>query len=137
VSADVIALPPRTDRHRLAADPQGRNAKNRPCVIVSHDDHIESGSPLAVIGVTSTLTGLDPTDRVDLPFSNDPAHPSSTGLSRPSAAVCSWQDVVEQDDVLAVIGLVPTEQLERIVSRLRQIVEARQVAKPPDSGNLS
>lgn len=97
-------------------DPQGRNPKERPCVVVGCSE-----THVAVIGVTSTLDLLDAADRVDLPFSKNPAAPCHTGLKRPSAANCHWREVVNAKDVVCVMGQVLPEHLERILARVREL----------------
>src|SRR5262245_17460233 len=119
-------MPPPFSRGQIVwvavPDPQGRNLKERPCVVVGCSD-----THVAVIGVTSTLDALDAADRVDLPYSNDPAHPCYTGLKRPSAADCHWQEIVKVGEVASVMGHLLPEHLGRIVTRVREL----RAAPPP------
>ncbi|MGL4553459.1 MAG: type II toxin-antitoxin system PemK/MazF family toxin [Gemmataceae bacterium] len=108
-------------------DPQGRNPKDRPCVVVGG-----SGSHVAVIGVTSALDATDPPDRVDLPYSTNPASPCHTGLTRPSAAYCRWQAVVRVEDVAGVVGHVSPEHLARIIARVGELRAVQSAAPPAD-----
>lgn len=100
-------------------DPQGRNPKVRPCVVVSNEPAITAGGPVRVVCITGTLDGIDAEDRVDLPWHRS-GHPR-TGLNKPSAADCSWQADVALEDVVADKGRVPDAELRRIVLRLEQL----------------
>jgi hypothetical protein len=97
-------------------DPQGRNPKERPCVVVACDD-----AGLVVVGITSTLGDIPDADRVDLPHSNDPRRPCHTGLTRPSAAHCRWLAEVEEAQIVRDMGHVSKDQLRRIQERVQQI----------------
>lgn len=112
-------------------DPQGRNVKRRPCVVVSEDASLDAGGPVRLIGVTSWLEGLSGSDRIDLPYSNTGRHPR-TGLDRPSAAVCCWAAVVAPDQVGAPIGHVPPVAMKAILDRLMELArEATAVESAP------
>ena len=39
-------------------DPQGRNPKNRPCVIVSSPERFAAGGPFDVVAITTLLPSL-------------------------------------------------------------------------------
>src|SRR4051812_11200586 len=95
-------------------DPQDRNLKERPCVVLGCNEELA-----AVVGVTSTLDEIDPADRVDLPFGT--ATPCHTGLKRPSAVNCRWQEVIPVADVRHVMGFVLEDHLTRIVARVAQL----------------
>jgi hypothetical protein len=118
-------------------DPQDRNLKERPLVVVGCNETL-----VAVIAVTSQLAEIPAADRVDLPHSNDPLHPCYTGLDRPSAAHCDWQEVVNVSDVRRVTGYASREHLLLITARVRELrairqEEARKAApaeKPPPQG---
>src|SRR5262245_60953780 len=87
-------------------DPQGRNLKIRPCVVIACTE-----TRVAIVGITSTLGEIGPSDRVDLPFSPNPASPCYTGLRRESAANCAWQTVVGVEEVVEVIGHIDSTDL--------------------------
>ena len=109
-------------------DPQGRNPKPRPCVVVSFDESNAAGNPLALIAITGELGEVRTEDRVDLPYLHDRRHPV-TGLDKPCAAACFWQEVVPQDAVLRVLGTVPPEPLHRILARVGELVAAARAAR--------
>jgi mRNA-degrading endonuclease toxin of MazEF toxin-antitoxin module len=100
-------------------DPRGRNPKDRPAVIVTRTEEIDSGAPLVVVAITTTLPEPLPDDYVSLPWSR-PRHPR-TGLNERNAAVCHWLAVIEEATVIRTIGQVPTPQLARIDEILRRL----------------
>jgi hypothetical protein len=69
-------------------DPQSRNAKTRPAVIVSWTEEIAVDGIIACVAITSAVPDKVPDDCILLPFS--PGGKSRTGLKMRSAAMCSW-----------------------------------------------
>jgi hypothetical protein len=106
-------------------DPQGRNPKVRPCVVIGCKADF-----VAVVAITSTVGDVAPADRIDLPFSPNPSSPCHTGLTRPSAANCAWQTTVRVEDVEEVIGRVDDADFRRIYARCAELV-AQRLAQPP------
>jgi mRNA interferase MazF len=100
-------------------DPQGRNPKDRPCVVVSPTTDIEAGLPLQVVAITTLLPDPLPDDHVLLPW-QPPRHPR-TGLNKRNAAVCSWLAWVEEDRVIRPVGFVPGKQLLEMARVLERI----------------
>src|SRR3954470_16729515 len=90
-------------------DPQGRNPKDRACVVVSPSDQIEAGGALDVVAITTKLPDPLPPDHVPLPWQL-PRHPR-TGLGKRGAAVCTWQAEVDPSRVARSIGSVPGRQM--------------------------
>jgi hypothetical protein len=109
-------------------DPQGRNAKQRPCVIVRRQPEDVPDAALAVVALTSTVDEIPPADRVDIPYPraqlNGDPHPM-TGLVCECAAACHWQTVVRESQVENVAGRVPTYLLDRILARVLELVAER------------
>src|SRR5438270_2289768 len=86
-------------------DPQGRNPKDRACVVVTPSDQIEDGGSLDVVAITSLLPDVLPFDHVPLPW-HAQRHPR-TGLNKRNAAVCSWLAEVEASRIVRTIGHAP------------------------------
>ena len=93
-------------------DPQGRNPKDRACVLVTPSAEIAEGGPLDVVAITSKLPAPLPRDHVPLPW--HPLRHPRTGLNKPNAAVCSWLSEVEWGRVLRRIGSAPGPRLAMI-----------------------
>jgi mRNA-degrading endonuclease toxin of MazEF toxin-antitoxin module len=95
-------------------DPQGRNRKQRPLVVVTPTVEIREGSPFVGVAISTTILTPVPDDHVELPF-----HPNGkvrTGLRKRSVAVCTWLQPLNHSDVIRTIGHVPESQLAKILS---------------------
>jgi PemK-like, MazF-like toxin of type II toxin-antitoxin system len=100
-------------------DPQGRNPKDRPCVVVTPTADLEQGLPLQVVAITTWVPDPLPDDHVLLPW-QPPRHPK-TGLNKKNAAVCSWLARVDEGQVLRSVGAVPGKQLLVIAEILARL----------------
>lgn len=92
---------------RSVTDPQGGNAKDRPCLVI---DEVESN--YICIAITSSYSVNDPL-RVELPWASPP-HPR-TGLHKRSAAACDWFVEVSVQEVIEKIGYCPGKALLKII----------------------
>lgn len=96
-------------------DPQGRNPKVRPAVILTPTDLIRPDGVVQVAAVTSAI-GQAPRDAVvELPW-----HPSGavkTKLTLPSEVVCTWLAEVPVANVSDSGGFVSGATLLAIVSK--------------------
>ncbi len=100
-------------------DPQGRNPKDRPCVLVSPPERFAVGGPFDVVAITTLLPDPLPFDHVPLPW--HPRHHPRTGLNKRNAAVCSWRVEVEASRILRKIGHVTLRRLLQIDALLLSI----------------
>jgi mRNA-degrading endonuclease toxin of MazEF toxin-antitoxin module len=73
-------------------DPQGRNRKCRPAVIVTPDADIRPDGEVWVVAISSQLSEAPADALVELPWERR-GHPR-TGLKERSAAVCTWMEKV-------------------------------------------
>ncbi len=106
-----------------ALDPQGRNPKLRPCVIVTATEEIAPGTPLVAVAITGTAGCAPPEDEVELPWHAD-RRQSRTGLTSPSVAVCSWRVTLTPEGVRSFGGVVPAGPMLRILARLAELETA-------------
>lgn len=113
-------------------DPQGRNPKDRACVVVTPPDQIEEGAPFDVVAITTKLPDPLPLDHVPLPW-HAQRHPR-TGLNKRNAAVCSWLAEVEASRTVRVIGHVPGDQLLQIESVLKVLRGSKEDQSRPGPG---
>ena len=95
-------------------DPQSRNAKTRPAVIVSRTEEIHSEGLIDCVAITSAVPSKLPEDCVLLPF--DPDSKSRTGLRLRSAAMCSWLFEISEDQIEKYIGVVSSKKLQEILA---------------------
>lgn len=101
-------------------DPQGRNLKRRPAVIVSADEDIALDGEVWVVAISSQLDASPPEDQVAIPW-HASGHPR-TGLRERCAAVCSWLVRIPLASIQGYGGTVPGRELLAITARI----------KPPD-----
>ena len=111
-------------------DPQGRNPKIRPAVIVTPTDRIRPDGEVQVVAITGETAESAPDVSVLLPWLAT-GH-SKTGLSKPSVAVVTWQAVVAASAIRDVRGLVPATQLFEILRKLAAL-SVPSSPPPPDT----
>lgn len=99
-------------------DPQDRNPKCRPAVVVSPTEELGTASAAWVAGITTRVQAADQETSVELPWHRD-GH-ARTGLKQRSVAVCTWLCKIQLEKVLEVVGVVPDRQLREILRRLPQ-----------------
>src|SRR5262245_30169359 len=90
-------------------DPQGRNPKRRPAVIVTPDADIREDGEVWVVAITSQLEEVPAEAQVELPWDRR-GHPR-TGLKERCAAVCTWMAKVPVASIQGCAGTVPGRQL--------------------------
>jgi len=94
-------------------DPNGKNPKPRPAVIVS-----ESNDSCIVVAISSRLDIATNETHVMLPWESG-GHPK-TGLNRKSAAVCFWHEEVCEDRIVATKSnhRFSKQHLDAIIQRM-------------------
>ena len=93
-------------------DPQGENAKQRPCVVISSNNEIKSGAPLKLVAISRDVYGKP--DEVLLPYGLN----CHTRLRQRSAAICTWVITIGQSEVEVGKGIVPPIQLQQILQKV-------------------
>ena len=102
----------------LMADPQGRNHKTRPFVIVSDVDSLPDDSALVGVAVSSQVPHPIPTSQVALPWSL-PRHPV-TGLCKPSVAIYDWFGSFTKGEIENIRGRVPGNRMVQIMEHVNR-----------------
>jgi len=98
------------------ADPQARNVKRRPAVIITPTDAIEEGGDVWVVGI-STLFELAPGEvQTELQF--DPCGNCRTKLRERCWAVSTWVARVSLLDIEEYAGAVPGPQMAEIRQKI-------------------
>ena len=97
-------------------DPENRNPKVRPVVIVSPTDEIGFDAPFWGVAITGTLPRLLPKEYVPIPY-HRAGHPR-TGLKKRCAAKCDWFVEIHNDQVVRSIGRVPVAVLSSIIQQV-------------------
>jgi len=94
-------------------DPNGKNPKDRPAVVVGID-----GEQLIVVAISSRMDVFNPSTHVKLSWEHG-GHPR-TGLNRPSAAVCFWHETIDDTRILDVHKSISEIVVCAIVERMTQ-----------------
>ncbi|HYV38787.1 MAG TPA: type II toxin-antitoxin system PemK/MazF family toxin [Gemmataceae bacterium] len=97
-------------------DPQHRNPKVRPVIILNPSEDIDAEMELAAVAITGTVPDPLPDSFVLLPY-HPRGHPR-TGLQKRSAAVCDWFLGFAKDDIVRRVGRVPDKQLRLILEKV-------------------
>lgn len=97
-------------------DPQGRNPKCRPAVIITPDPEIVPDGVVKVVGVSTRLDAAPAEVVVALQW--DPRGNCRTGLREQSIAVCSWVQTVQVTAIQGYAGMVPPIQMTEIARKM-------------------
>jgi mRNA-degrading endonuclease toxin of MazEF toxin-antitoxin module len=102
-------------------DPQGRNSKRRPAVVLTPTAEIRSDGEVVVAALSSQIDQSPPEVSVEIPWHRD-GHPR-TKLNRRNVAVCSWLVAVSVASIRAddFGGIVPFAQMARILEIVRSL----------------
>jgi mRNA-degrading endonuclease toxin of MazEF toxin-antitoxin module len=100
-------------------DPQGRNPKRRPAVILTPTAEIRADGDVVVAALSSQVDQSPPDVSVELPWHRD-GHPR-TKLNRRNVVVCTWLVTlpvasIQPDDIG---GSVPFAQMARVLEIVR------------------
>ena len=102
-------------------DPQGRNPKRRPAVVITPTAEIRSDGEVVVAALSSQIDQSPPDVSVSVPWHRD-GHPR-TKLNRRNVVVCSWLVAVpvvaiRPDDIG---GIVPFAEMARVLEIVRSL----------------
>jgi len=100
-------------------DPQARNRKYRPAVIVTPDADIRDDGEVWVVAISTQFDEAPKEVQVELPWDRR-GHPR-TGLKEQCAAVCTWMEKVRVASIQECAGTVPGRQLLDILTRIKPI----------------
>lgn len=111
-------------------DPQGRNPKRRPAVIVTPTEAIVADGFVAVAAVTSALDQAPADVTIELPWHRD-GHPR-TKLRKRSVVICNWLEPVAVAEIRGSEGLVPEDRLALILAQVEALHILPPLPKPSD-----
>jgi mRNA-degrading endonuclease toxin of MazEF toxin-antitoxin module len=111
---------PQPERGRIVwvelPDPQGRNPKCRPVVILTANEEIQLGESLVGAAISTTFDPSHSKEHVELPWHRS-GHPK-TGLNKRSVAVCNWLIEFEEAAIQEFAGVVPGKKLIEILQKV-------------------
>lgn len=103
-------------------DPQGHNDKNRKCVVISTNDEIASSQRIVLVGITTKLQQSPADHYVHLQYGTR----CWTGLSQPSAALCSWTIGIDKNSVEVLANFLRPDYTTKILDAVSRLVDAGQ-----------
>ncbi|MBP3959091.1 type II toxin-antitoxin system PemK/MazF family toxin [Gemmata sp. G18] len=114
-------------------DPQGRNPKRRPTVVLTPTAEIHPEGEVVVAALSSQTDQSPPNVSVEVPWHRD-GHPR-TKLNRRNVVVCSWLVVVPVAALGAgdLGGIVPFAEMARILEIVRAIQGGPANQTPPET----
>jgi mRNA-degrading endonuclease toxin of MazEF toxin-antitoxin module len=122
---DVGVAVPKPEQGRVVLvevfDPQDRNPKSRPAVIISETSEIEAEGLIACVAITTMVPDKVPDDCVLLPF--DPTGKSRSGLKKRCAAKCSWLFEIEKDDIEKYLGILSPQKLREVLDCVAKLAK--------------
>jgi mRNA-degrading endonuclease toxin of MazEF toxin-antitoxin module len=113
-------------------DPQGRNPKIRPAVILTSTAEIRPDGEIVVAALSSQVDQSPPELSVEVPWHRD-GHPR-TKLNRRNVVVCSWLATLPVSAIAedGVGGLMPFAQMSRILEIVRSLRDDSTVPSSPE-----
>lgn len=100
-------------------DPQRRNPKVRPAVILTATHEIRPDGEVVVAAVTTQLDMAPAEVCVELPWQRG-GHPR-TKLDSRNVAVCTWLVTIRVDTIQRTAGVVPLTHMTRILDIVREL----------------
>jgi mRNA-degrading endonuclease toxin of MazEF toxin-antitoxin module len=113
-------------------DPQGRNPKVRPAVIVTATRDILPDGDVVVAAVTTQLDTAPTEVCVELPWQRG-GHPR-TKLNSRNVVVCTWLVTIPVNEIRGTAGVAPIGQMNRILDIVRQLNATASPPPPPAAG---
>ena len=112
-------------------DPQGRNPKRRPAVVITPTAEIRSDGEVVVAALSSQTDQSPPEVSVPVPWQPN-GHPR-TKLNRRNVVVCSWLVTlpvasIQPDDIG---GIVPFAEMARVLEIIRSLPSGPTDQTPP------
>jgi hypothetical protein len=103
----------------LVCDPQGRNPKVRPLVVITPTSEILASKLLVGVAITGQFSNPLCRDEVALPY--HPGGRASSGLRKPSVAKCTWLVTVRPEDIAEHKGFLSAERLLAVLSAVQSL----------------
>ena len=102
-------------------DPQQRNPKDRPCVVITNSETSTPQGSQLVVAISTNVPDPLPPYYVLLPWEHS-RHPK-TGADKRSAVICTWIAEIDNSRILRKRGYVPNKQLSLIADTLTRLAK--------------
>jgi mRNA-degrading endonuclease toxin of MazEF toxin-antitoxin module len=100
-------------------DPQGRNPKCRPAVILTPTDAIKPDGDVWVVGITTNFERATPEVQTELQY--DPRGNCRSGLRERCWAVATWVTKVPVSAIEGYAGVIPGRQMAEIHQKIEAL----------------
>lgn len=100
-------------------DPQNRNPKIRPAIIVTTTKEIRPDGDIVLVAITGSVHAAPAEMQVALPWHAQGQ--TATRLTKPSVAICSWVFTSPVSKIQSYGGMVPDRQMLQILDKIRAI----------------
>ena len=109
-------------------DPQNRNPKIRPAIILTPTEEIRPDGDLVLLAITGSVNAAPADVQVALPWHRQGR--TTTRLNKPSVAVCTWVFTSPVSSIRASGGIVPARPLLQILEKIKALT-------PPETPSTS
>jgi mRNA-degrading endonuclease toxin of MazEF toxin-antitoxin module len=110
---------PWPDRPRRSLDPQNRNPKCRPAIIITPTEEIRPDGDVVLVAITGSVNAAPAEMQVALPWHAQGQ--AGTRLTKPSVAVCSWIFTSPVSRIQSFSGMVPDRQMLQILDKINAL----------------
>lgn len=100
-------------------DPQNRNPKCRPAIIVTSTEEIRPEGDVVLVAITGSVNAAPADMQVALPWHAQGQ--AGTRLTKPSVAVCSWVFTSPVSKIQRYGGMVPDRLMLQILDRINAL----------------
>ena len=100
-------------------DPQNRNPKIRPAIILTPTEEIRPDGDLVLVAITGSVNAAPADVEVTLPWHRQGR--TTTRLNKPSVAVCTWVFTSPVSSIRALGGIVPARPLLQILEKIKAL----------------
>lgn len=110
-------------------DPQNRNPKCRPAVIVTPTEEISADGDVLLVAITGNVAAASAEVQVALPWHAQGQ--VGTRLNKPSVAVCSWIFTSPVSKIQSYGGMIPDRQMLQILDKINALAPPPPPRRPP------
>jgi mRNA-degrading endonuclease toxin of MazEF toxin-antitoxin module len=122
-----VPIPIRPEPGRIVwaefLDTGGNQTYAHPAVILTGKAEIDAGGLIVVAVISTKLQVAKPDNQILLPWIARPGGPPVTKLNKKCAVVCNWIRPIQEKDVLAYAGVVPSKIFEAILAKVSELMK--------------